>query len=131
MGKIILSINAGSSSVKVSVYEAPQKAHTDPKSLAVAQIDGLTAPPPILKYSRSGQKVEAGKKLENISSQGDAFRYILEHLERDEGLPELKDRSDIEYATHRVVHGGDYPKAQVIDADTYHHIEELSDLAPL
>jgi len=129
MGKIILSINAGSSSVKVSVYQARGKDH-DPKELAVVQIDGLTAPPPTLKYTRGDENIR-GQKLNDISSQEEAFKYILDHLTNDKGLTELKDRSDIAFATHRVVHGGDYPKAQVLDSNTYHHIEELSDLAPL
>jgi len=129
MNKIILSINAGSSSVKVSVYQTLGK-DQDPKELAEVQIDGLTAPPPTLKYSRGDEKIK-GKELSEINSQEDAFKYILDHLTNDTGLPELSHRDDIAYATHRVVHGGDYPKAQIIDSNTYHHIEELSDLAPL
>ncbi|KAJ9639381.1 hypothetical protein H2199_006414 [Coniosporium tulheliwenetii] len=129
MAKIILSINAGSSSVKVSVYAATEGAQ-DPTQLAEAQVDGLTAPPPTLKYSRGDEKIK-GKKLEGINSQEDAFKYILDHLTNDKGLPELSHRDDIGFSCHRVVHGGDYPKAQLIDDDTYHHIEKLSDLAPL
>jgi acetate kinase len=128
MPKIILSINAGSSSVKVSVYSFEKS--KDPKELAVAQIDGLTAPPATLKYERGDEKIK-GKELEETKSQEDAFKYILEHLTNDKGLPELSKKEDIQYATHRVVHGGDYAKPQVIDPGTFHHIEELSDLAPL
>jgi acetate kinase len=129
MAQIILSVNAGSSSVKVSVYQNEGKG-VDPKELAVAQVDGLTAPPPKLKYSRGNQHIK-GKELEGINSQEDAFRYIMGHLEKDEGLPELSRHDDIAFVTHRVVHGGDYPRAQVINEQTYHHIEILSDLAPL
>lgn len=135
MPVLILSINAGSSSVKVSVYSAPETTSdtpkpSDPKELASIQIDGLTAPPAKLKYERGDEKIK-GKELEGISGQEDAFKYIVEHLENDKGLPELSKREDISFACHRVVHGGDYPRAQVIDKDTYHHIELLSDLAPL
>jgi acetate kinase len=56
---------------------------------------------------------------------------VLDHLTNDKGLTELKDKDDIHFTCHRVVHGGDYPKSQVINKETYHHIEELSDLAPL
>jgi acetate kinase len=128
MPKIILSINAGSSSVKVSVYSYEKS--DDPKQLAEVQIDGLTAPPATLKYERGDEKIK-GEELKDIESQGDAFKYILEHLTKDKGLPELSKKEDIEWATHRVVHGGDYAKPQVIDPGTFHHIEELSDLAPL
>jgi acetate kinase len=130
MPQIILSINAGSSSVKISVYQSHGKSR-DPKELAEAQIDGLTAPPPTFKYTRGGENQIKDKELSDIHSQEDAFKYILDHLTNDPELKEVANRSDIAFATHRVVHGGDYPKAQLLDASTYHHIEKLSDLAPL
>ncbi|KAF2106913.1 Acetokinase family-domain-containing protein [Lophiotrema nucula] len=132
MPEIILSINAGSSSVKISVYKSPNHATPDstPIQLAEASIEGLTAPPATLKYSR-GDKSIKGEEIQDIKSQEDAFRYILDHLTKDDGLPELARHEDIHFACHRVVHGGDYPHSQVIDKETFHHIEELSDLAPL
>ncbi|TID15083.1 acetate kinase [Venturia nashicola] len=128
-GQIILSINAGSSSVKISVYQARAK-NEDPKQLAEAQVDGLTAPPPTLKYTRGDNKIR-GKQLSNIETQESAFKYILDHLTTDSGLVELSNKEDIAFATHRVVHGGDYPGPQPLNKETYHHIEKLSDLAPL
>ncbi|QDS75006.1 hypothetical protein FKW77_005662 [Venturia effusa] len=128
-GQIILSINAGSSSVKISVYQARDK-NEDPRELAEAQIDGLTAPPPTLKYTRGSNKTK-GKELPSIDSQEKAFKYILDHLTSDSGLTEVSDKQDIAFATHRVVHGGDYPGPQLLNQETYHHIEKLSDLAPL
>ncbi|KAJ4986145.1 acetate kinase [Stagonosporopsis vannaccii] len=130
MPEIILSINAGSSSVKISVYKTPEDKTDVPKQLAEASVDGLTAPPAKLKYMR-GDEVIKGQELEGISSQKDAFNYILKYLTQDKGLPELSNKEDIHFTCHRVVHGGDYPRSQVIDKETYHHIEELSDLAPL
>ena len=129
MVEIILSVNAGSSSVKISVYSAEQSTST-PTQLAEATVEGLTAPPAKLKYSRGDQKIK-GKELPNISSQEDAFNYILAHLQHDSGLPELSKPEDIHFTCYRVVHGGDYPRAQIIDKETYYHIEVLSDLAPL
>lgn len=129
MPRIILSINAGSSSVKVSVYEAKGNSDT-PNQLAEAQVEGLTAPPTRLKYERGDEEVK-GKELDGINTQEDAFRYILDYLTKDNGLPQLNQKEDIRFTCHRVVHGGDYPEAQIIDEDTYHHIETLSDLAPL
>ncbi|KAI9875797.1 MAG: hypothetical protein M1830_007988 [Pleopsidium flavum] len=129
MPRIILSINAGSSSVKISVYSAEQKGQA-PTQLADAQIAGLTAPPATLTYERGSQKTK-GQEVNGINGQEDAFSYILDHLVKDEGLSEISDRENITHACHRVVHGGDYPEAHVIDSDTYHHLEELTDLAPL
>ncbi|KAL1796653.1 hypothetical protein ACET3X_005193 [Alternaria dauci] len=130
MPEIILSINAGSSSVKISVYKTPEDGASVPEQLAEATVEGLTAPPSKLKYERGDEKIK-GKELENVTTQEDGFRYILDHLTNDKGLPELNRKEDIHFTCHRVVHGGDYPRSQVIDKETYHHIEELSDLAPL
>nr|POE79583.1 pyruvate decarboxylase [Quercus suber] len=127
MPNIILSINAGSSSVKVSIFSY---ANQQPKQLAVIQIAGLTAPPATLKYDRGDEHIK-DQKLDNISSSEDAYEKILEHLISDKGLSELNSPDDIEFACHRVVHGGDYDRPTRIDRDTYHHLEELSDLAPL
>jgi acetate kinase len=130
MSKIILSINAGSSSVKISVYSASQG--QDPKELAETQIDGLTAPPPQLKYTRHGQSIAKNKKLEEkITSQKDAFKYMLDELIHDENLKAITKKEDIAIVCHRVVHGGEYDAPKIINEETYHHLEALTDLAPL
>ncbi len=126
---IILSINSGSSSVKVSVYET-QGAQENPIEVAEAQIIGLTAPPATLSYERGSERIK-DKEIEGVKYQEDAFEYILSHLVNDSGLPEITSKYDISYTCHRVVHGGDYPNAHVIDSETYHHLEDLTDLAPL
>ena len=126
---VILSINAGSSSVKVSVYLAKQPEHTS-KQLAKAQIAGLTSPPCKLTYERGSETIK-GRDVYGVTSQEDAFEYILNHLTKDNGLFEIASRESITHACHRVVHGGDYPDAHIIDSETYHHLEDLTDLAPL
>lgn len=129
MGKLILAINAGSSSVKVSVYKGSSK-DVEPPMLADISVAGLTAPPATLTYKRGDESIK-GKEIDGVDSQESAFEYVLEHLLNDDGLPELKQKEDIEFACHRIVHGGDYDHAVRIDRDTYHHLEALSDLAPL
>ncbi|KAI9644830.1 hypothetical protein NHQ30_006857 [Ciborinia camelliae] len=130
MSKIILSINAGSSSVKISVFSASKG--KSPKQLAESQIDGLTSPPPTLKYVRHGKTISKDQKLEEkISDQKDAFQYILHLLINDADFPAIAKVEDIAIASHRVVHGGDYKKSKIITNETYHHLENLSDLAPL
>ncbi|KAG9255026.1 Acetokinase family-domain-containing protein [Emericellopsis atlantica] len=127
--KVILSINAGSSSVKISVYAASHHKAT-PREIADAQVSGLTAPPAKLTYNRQGASVEKGKEVD-ASSQDTAFRLLLDTLINDEALKDISSKDDIAIACHRIVHGGDYDDAQLITKDTYHHIEALSDLAPL
>jgi acetate kinase len=130
MSKIILSINAGSSSVKISVYIAEQG--QEPKQLAETQIDGLTAPPPKLKYTRGFRTVSKDQKLDkDISSQNDAFQYMLDELINDNEFPVIKKKEDIAISCHRIVHGGDYKEPKIISENTYHHLEALTDLAPL
>ena len=130
MSKIILSINAGSSSVKVFVYSAEQG--QEPIQLAETQIDGLTAPPPKLKYTRGSTTISKDKKLDkNVSSQNDAFQYMLDELINDKELPSISKKEDIGIVCHRIVHGGDYTESKVIGEETYHHLEALTDLAPL
>lgn len=130
MSKIILSVNAGSSSVKISVYQASQG--QEPKQLCETQIDGLTSPPPQLKYTRGSSSIAKDKKLEEkISSQQDAFKYMLDMLIADDDFAHIKKREDIGIVCHRVVHGGDFETPQVIDQKTYHTLEALTDLAPL
>jgi len=130
MKNIILSVNAGSSSVKVSVYKA-ERGET-PEQLAEAQVSGLTAPPSVLDYTRGGHKVNKDHELSNKTlSQREAFEVLLDRLIGDTGLPQIGHRDDIGIICHRIVHGGDYTKAQLISEDTYAVLEGLNDLAPL
>ena len=130
MSKIILSINAGSSSVKISVYSAQQG--SPPKALAETQIDGLTSPPPLLKYTRGSDSIAKDKKIDSkIKSQNDAFQYMLDELINDREFSAITKKEDIAIICHRVVHGGSYAAPQIIDSETYHHLENLTDLAPL
>ena len=130
MARVILSINAGSSSVKVSVFTY-QSSGSQPKQIAEVSIAGLTAPPTKLTYSRGDKQIK-GEELSNISNAQDAFAAILDRLTSDDGLKELKHPDEIEFACHRIVHGGDYTTPIRIDRwDTFEHLEALSDLAPL
>ncbi len=130
MAKIILSINAGSSSVKISVYSAEKD--QVPKQIAETQIDGLTAPPPQLKYTRGSVTIAKDKKLEDkIETQEQAFQYLLNELIDDKDLKEISKKEDITHTCHRVVHGGRYDRPQIITDETYDTLEHLSDLAPL
>ncbi|KAF4947252.1 hypothetical protein FGADI_10561 [Fusarium gaditjirri] len=128
--KVILAINAGSSSVKISVYTAAKNA--EPHQIAEASIGGLTAPPATLEYTRRGEKVVKAKEVaESVKNQEDAFDLLLKTFIDDNELEEISSKEDIAIASHRIVHGGDYDRSQVITQDAYHHLEELSDLAPL
>ncbi|KAK3995430.1 putative acetate kinase [Cladorrhinum sp. PSN332] len=128
---IILSVNAGSSSVKISVYTVAELGQS-PVQIAEAQVSGLTAPPATLKYVRSSEVVIKGQSVdEKVSDQRSAFSLLLSTLVEDHSLPQVKSKSDVSIICHRIVHGGDYSEPQLISQETYHHLEALSDLAPL
>ena len=127
---IILAVNAGSSSVKISVYSA--EIGKAPVQIAEAQVSGLTAPPAKLKYTRGDEAVINGREVdEKVDGQSDAFGLLLETLIKDEDLPQVKSKEDVGIICHRIVHGGDYSKPQLISNETYEHLEALNDLAPL
>ncbi|KAA8646192.1 putative acetate kinase [Aspergillus tanneri] len=124
--KSILAVNAGSSSVKITFYTFEQS----PKVIANAQISGITAPPPTLKCS-CGSTQHKEELKETLATPQDAFEYLIQRCLSDHGLSEVTSSEDLAYICHRVVHGGDYNSDVVMDDETYHHLEELEDLAPL
>ncbi|KAL4896991.1 Acetokinase family-domain-containing protein [Aspergillus ambiguus] len=124
--KSILAVNAGSSSVKLTFYTYEKS----PKEIANAQISGITAPPPTLKYSH-GSKTRKETLDEKLTTPQDAFKSLLQRCFSDPELSEVAGTDDLAYICHRVVHGGDYDHAVMIDDETYHRLEELEDLAPL
>lgn len=130
MSFLILAINAGSSSLKCALYKSSGPA-SNPAQLAEVEVSGLSSPPASLKYVRGDKKLKGEKVSKDVTDPQSAFTYVLKYLIDDEGLPELKKKEDLDYTCHRIVHGGDYGKVQVIDQSTFHHLEELSDLAPL
>ncbi|EFE35637.1 uncharacterized protein ARB_05681 [Trichophyton benhamiae CBS 112371] len=126
MGRVILSVNAGSSSVKVNVYHLKNP----PVEVAAASVSGLTAPPSVFKYEH-GSNHQKHETEEEIKSPQDAFKYILKRLLHDQELQVVSSNSDYAYVCHRVVHGGDLEEEVVIHEKTFNYLETLQDLAPL
>lgn len=126
MTKSILAVNAGSSSVKITLYTTDRP----PKALANAQVSGLTAPPQTLKYS-SGSKQHKEQLKESVTSAPAAFKYLLKRLFEDPEFAEVAGPQDITYICHRIVHGGDYKGPVEINDETLGHLEGLEELAPL
>jgi len=126
MPKSILSVNAGSSSVKITFYTF----ENPPRTIADAQISGITAPPPTLKYQQ-GDKKHKEEVKEKLGTPHDAFNYLLKRCFDDPELSEVASVDDLAYICHRIVHGGDYREAVEINDETYHRLESFEDLAPL
>jgi acetate kinase len=64
--------------------------------------------------------------MNNVNNHDTALQHVLEHFFRT-----TTSEHDISHACHRVVHGGEYKEQVVIDSDTLHHLEALTELAPL
>jgi len=126
MPKTLLSVNAGSSSVKITFYTLSNP----PKSIADAQVAGITSPPQTFKYKR-GSKSNKEELKESLSTPQEAFKYLLKRCLSDSDLSEVASIEDLAYICHRVVHGGDYGDAVLINDETYKHLTEIEDLAPL
>jgi acetate kinase len=119
----ILVCNAGSSSLKFSVFDAEAEV-----LLADGGIDWITKPTRLV-FRRAGlPEIREELKLEK---HGDAAARILDDLQTGPS-PALPSLEDLRAVGHRVVHGGErYTSAVLITAEVKRAIEELSELAPL
>ncbi|RDX42131.1 acetate and butyrate kinase [Lentinus brumalis] len=131
---LILAVNAGSSSLKISLFRRvgadANAPHDAVDLLLVSTINNISAPPAnfSFKFAAHGEGREAKKELaQDIKDHATAFTHFLDYLKREASI----DREQIVHICHRVVHGGSYFKPVVITDESYHHIERLSDLAPL
>ena len=123
MSDVLLVINAGSSSIKFSVYAVGSGA---PLALRYrGEVDGLGARPRFVAREASGGE-PAAEVLGAGASHDDALRKILDWIEaRTAG-------TEIVAAGHRVVHGGvRYAAPVVLTPDVLSELEALVPLAPL
>ncbi|EJD06947.1 uncharacterized protein FOMMEDRAFT_75634 [Fomitiporia mediterranea MF3/22] len=135
--RLVLSVNAGSSSLKISVF-SPNTSYdssspfSEPVSLLLtSSIENLTSPPAHFSFSAAVPGV-SDKKLKNaevheIKDHESGFAYFVRFLAENTRF----EKDHVKHVCHRVVHGGDYPGPVLISTESYHHIESLSDLAPL
>lgn len=115
----ILTINAGSSSLKASLFEKT-------KELVKIQIDGINRDKCKFTYKSADKNIGQHQKIKNHET---ALTFALELLSKNKAIEDLK---EIKAVGHRVVHGGEkYTKSVKIDANVLKTIEKLSNLAPL
>ena len=124
MSRILLVINAGSSSIKFSVFAVDGGA-ARLASLYRGEVDGLGARPHFVASDAAGIRL-ADEKLEAGASHNDALDVILAWSEaRTAGAALVA-------AGHRVVHGGVQYTAPVrVTPDVLQALEALVPLAPL
>ncbi len=117
----ILSVNAGSSSLKFQLYDMPEE-----KVLLSGLMERIGIGNSFYTIKVNGEKIKKEKELNNHE---EAFKVLVEELESNNVVDSLE---EIKGIGHRVVQGGDYfDKTVVINQEVLSKIEELSSLAPL
>ena len=117
----ILSVNAGSSSLKFQLYEMPEE-----KVLISGLMERIGDEKSFYTIKLNGEKIKKEAFLENHEK---AFEALVKELEENDVVESL---DEIKGIGHRIVQGGDYfDKTVIIDEDVLSKIEELSSLAPL
>ncbi len=121
MNEKFLIINAGSSSLKFSLYDMPETTEIVNGYIEkIGNLDSFYT----LKYN--GQKEEKRKVIMNHT---DAVQTMLEELLQNQFINDI---SEIKGIGHRVVHGGEfYSKSVVIDEEVLNNIRGLTKLVPL
>lgn len=123
MSEHILTINAGSSSLKFALFTAGAL-----DCIAIGMIEGLGTDPELILKDGKGQKILAdaleGERF--VADHGGALRTILDALAKQ--FPE----ASIAAVGHRVVHGGlKYSAPALADDETMRELKGLVPLAPL
>ncbi len=117
----ILSINAGSSTLKYRLFEMPEA-----KVLMKGAIERIGMAGSNLVISVGDKKI---KKEYAIKDHKEAVKYLLEELLNEGVVASLE---EIEAVGHRIVHGGSfYSKSVLLDEEVIAKIESINDLAPL
>ena len=117
----ILSVNAGSSSLKFQAYEMPEE-----KILIRGVFERIGIDGGFYTLKINGEKIE---KKADMPTHDEAVKILVkELLERNI----VKSLDEIESIGHRIVHGGaHYKESVIITEKVVKDIEDLSPLAPL
>ena len=121
MNEKFLIINAGSSSLKFSLYNMPET-----KEIVNGYIEKIGNGDSFYTLKYNGQKLEKSKVIMN---HAEAVETMLEELL---GNNFINDISDIKGIGHRVLHGGEfYAESVIIDEDVLNNIKTLTGLSKL
>lgn len=117
----ILSVNAGSSSLKFQLFEMPEE-----KVIASGLIERIGLPASIITVTTNGDK---RRTVEDIQDHAKAVQKVLSVLL---DLSIVASLDEIKGVGHRVVHGGEkFSDSVLITDEVITEIDKLSELAPL
>lgn len=124
MSEAILALNAGSSSLKFSLFGIEEK---DLAPIAHGQIEGIGSAPHLIAHDDHGsvltdRRWPDGAAMEHEAFFGELFAWIDAHLEGDA----------LKGVGHRVVHGGaEFAGPVVVTEEVLDRLAALCPLAPL
>ncbi len=123
MGDLVLVINAGSSSLKFSVFETDPRG--EPAELAGGQIEGIGVNPRFKAESADGEVL-----VDQSYPSGSGHRGAMQRVVN--WLGDYLGGREIAVVGHRVVHGGSrYAEPVLIDGEVMETLERFIPLAPL
>src|SRR5262245_22004389 len=123
MSDHILTVNAGSSSLKFALFTAGTL-----ECLAIGQIEGIGTHPHLVLKGCAGEKIISAELTgeRQVDDHSDALRTILTVL------GSRYSQARVAAVGHRVVHGGlDFVAPVVVTDDQMQRLRALTPLAPL
>lgn len=126
MPNAILTINAGSSSIKCSLFEVGKTASAETKLVSKGEIEGIGSAPHFIVRNPAGEILTE----QRWPDPNPAFQFLLETIvdwaEAHLGADKLV------AVGHRVVHGGPaHHRPERVTADLLRTLDRLTPLAPL
>lgn len=117
----ILSVNAGSSSLKFTLFLMPEG-----KELIGGYFEKIGLEDSFYSIKMNGEKV---KKVASVKDHNDAVKFLIDELINNKVINSL---DELDGVGHRLVHGGEkYTDSVIIDEDVINTVTELIPLAPL
>lgn len=118
---IVMSVNAGSSSLKFQVYEMPEE-----KVLAKGLVERIGLTDGVFTIKINDEKFSETTDIQNHEV---AVQMLIDNLLKHHVVEDL---ADIKAVGHRIVHGGEfYADSVVATPDAVEKVEECIPLAPL
>jgi len=118
----ILTLNAGSSSIKFSLFEAG----AEPVECVRGQVEGLDAAPCLQAVMPGKPRIDRDLNKSDVRDHTTALAIVLAFLREAFGPV------TVEAVGHRVVHGGpDFADPLVLDEQSFAYLQRLNPLAPL
>ena len=115
----VLTLNAGSSSLKAAIYDVDES----PRVAASAQVDRIGLPDARLRtFDGSGKAT--GARILAASEHAAALQAVLKWLDEDDAGPR------VDAVAHRLVHGGDFSDPQIVTPDIRAALRRLLPIDP-